>query len=97
MTSSGQTEIIVRRTLREDIPKIVNLQKESFPYLARYGNIWHPDELESHLRFFPEGQSVADLHGEIVGSASRPYCSSGPRVYRPHMERNNCKWYDDKS
>ena len=70
MTSSGQTEIIIRRTLREDIPKIVNLQKESFPYLARYGNIWHPDELESHLRFFPEGQSVADLHGEIVGSAS---------------------------
>ena len=70
MTSSGQTEIIIRRTLREDIPKIVSLQKESFPYLARYGNIWHPDELESHLRFFPEGQSVADLHGEIVGSAS---------------------------
>ena len=70
MTSSGQTEIIIRRTLREDIPKIVNLQKESFPYLARYGNIWHPDELESHLRFFPEGQSVADLHGEIVGSVS---------------------------
>ena len=70
MTSSDQTEIIIRRTVSEDIPKIVNLQKESFPYLARYGNIWHPDELESHLRIFPEGQSVADLHGEIVGSAS---------------------------
>jgi len=70
MTSSDQTEIIIRRTVSEDIPKIVNLQKESFPYLARYGNIWHPNELASHLRFFPEGQSVADLHGEIVGSAS---------------------------
>jgi len=70
MTSSDQTEIIIRRTVSEDIPKIVNLQKESFPYLARYGNIWHPDELESHLRVFPEGQSVADLYGKIVGSAS---------------------------
>jgi ribosomal protein S18 acetylase RimI-like enzyme len=70
MTTSDQTEIIIRRTVSEDIPKIVNLQKESFPYLARYGNIWHPDELESHLRIFPEGQSVADLHGKIVGSAS---------------------------
>ena len=97
MTSSDQTEIIIRRTISEDIPKIVNLQKESFPYLARYGNIWNPDELESHLRFFPEGQSVADIHGEIVGSASSLYCSARPRVFRPHMERNNCKWYDDKS
>ena len=70
MTLSDQTEIIIRRTVSKDIPKIVNLQKESFPYLARYGNIWHPDELESHLRVFPEGQSVADLYGKIVGSAS---------------------------
>jgi hypothetical protein len=45
--------VIVRNT-QEDIPKIVNLQKESFPYLARYGNIWHPEELESHLRIFPQ-------------------------------------------
>jgi predicted N-acetyltransferase YhbS len=63
--------VIVRNTQPEDIPKIVNLQKESFPYLARYGNIWHPEELESHLRFFPEGQFVAvEPDGLIVGSAS---------------------------
>jgi hypothetical protein len=37
--------VIVRNTQPEDIPKIVNLQKELFPYLSRYGNIWHPDEL----------------------------------------------------
>ena len=40
--------VVVRNTQPEDIPKIVDLQKESFPYLARYGNIWHPEELESH-------------------------------------------------
>lgn len=63
--------VIVRNTQPEDIPKIVDLQKESFPYLARYGNIWHPEELESHLRIFPQGQFVAvEPDGMVVGSAS---------------------------
>lgn len=63
--------VIVRNTRPDDIPRIVNLQKESFPYLARYGNIWHPEELESHLRIFPQGQFVAvEPDGLIVGSAS---------------------------
>ena len=53
------THLIIRNTQLDDIPKIVNLQKESFPYLARYGNIWHPDELESHLHLFQKRQFVA--------------------------------------
>ena len=36
--------VIVRNTQPEDICKIVDLQKESYPYLAPYGNIWHPEE-----------------------------------------------------
>lgn len=63
-------EITIRNTRSEDIPKIVNLQKESFPYLAQYGNIWHPSELESHLHVFPEGQFCAELNGEVVASAT---------------------------
>jgi ribosomal protein S18 acetylase RimI-like enzyme len=63
--------VVVRNTRPYDIQKIVDLQKESFPYLARYGNIWHPEELESHLRIFPEGQFVAvEPDGTVVGSAS---------------------------
>jgi ribosomal protein S18 acetylase RimI-like enzyme len=63
--------VVVRNTRSHDIQKIVDLQKESFPYLARYGNIWHPEELESHLRIFPEGQFVAvEPDGTVVGSAS---------------------------
>jgi hypothetical protein len=68
MESSEPSKITIRKTIPTDIPKIVNLQKESFPYLARYGNVWHPDELESHLKIFPEGQCVADLDGQIIGS-----------------------------
>jgi GNAT superfamily N-acetyltransferase len=62
----------------------VNLQKESFPYLARYGNIWHPKELESHLRLFPQGQFVAvEPDGTIVGSASTLVVSLNPE-YADH-------------
>jgi Acetyltransferase (GNAT) family len=70
MSEPEHHEIVIRPTVTTDIPKIVNLQKESYPYLAKYGNVWHESELESQLRIFPEGQCVADLNGEIVGSAT---------------------------
>lgn len=70
MSEQAHRDIIIRKTLLEDIPKIINLQKESFPYLAKYGNIWHESELQNHLRIFPEGQCVADLNGQIIGSAT---------------------------
>jgi hypothetical protein len=41
--------IIVRNTQPQDIPKITDLQKESFPYLARYRNIWRPEEFTSMM------------------------------------------------
>lgn len=76
--------VVVRNTQSEDISKIVDLQKESFPYLARYGNIWHPEELESHLRIFPQGQFVAvEPDGLIVGSASTLMVSLNPE-YADH-------------
>ena len=79
-----QTGVRIRNTTEEDIPKIVNLQKESFPYLARYGNIWHPDELRSHIQIFPEGQFVAvEPDGTVVGSASTLVVSLNPE-YAEH-------------
>ncbi len=79
-----QTGVKIRNTREEDIPKIVNLQRESFPYLARYGNVWHPDELQSHLHEFPEGQFVAvEPDGTIVGSASTLIVSLSPE-YAEH-------------
>ena len=76
--------VIVRNTQSEDISKIVNLQTESYPYLAPYGNIWRSEELESHLRIFPQGQFVAvELDGTIVGSASTLIVSLNPE-YAEH-------------
>ena len=65
------TGVKVRNTIKNDIPKIIDLQKQSFPYLAKYGNIWKAEELESHLEIFPEGQFISvEPDGTIVGSAS---------------------------
>jgi len=79
-----QTGAKVRNTTIDDIPKIVELQKQSFPYLAKYGNVWKTEELESHLKIFPEGQFVTvEPDGTIVGSASTLIVSLDPN-YKEH-------------
>lgn len=85
MTDSVHSEhprdlgVIVRNTNPEDVSNIVDLQKLSYPYLAPYGNIWSSEELESHLRIFPQGQFVAvEPDGSIVGSASTFIISLSP-------------------
>jgi GNAT superfamily N-acetyltransferase len=82
------TGVKVRNTLKNDIPKIIDLQKQSYPYLAKYGNIWKTEELESHLEIFPEGQFIAvEPDGTIVGSASTLIVSLDP-------EYNEHTWID---
>ena len=49
---------MIRNSLPEDIPKLVKLQEGSFHYLAHYGNVWHPQELQSHLRLVPKDNFV---------------------------------------
>jgi len=78
------TGVKVRNTIKNDIPKIIDLQKQSYPYLAKYGNIWKTEELESHLEIFPEGQFIAvEPDGTIVGSASTLIVSLDPE-YNEH-------------
>ena len=79
-----QTGVKIRNTKKEDIHKIIELQKESFPLLAKYGNIWHEEEIQSHLKIFPDGQFVAEEpDGTIVGSASTLIISLHPE-YADH-------------
>ena len=75
--------VLVRPTTLDDIPEIVKLQEESFADLAKMGNIWHPDELRSHLDIFPEGQLVAELEKKIVGSATSLIVQLNP-IYEDH-------------
>ena len=69
-TQTRHSHVIIRLMTPEDIPKIVELQKIAFPYMAAEGVYWKPDHLKSHLKVFPKGQFVAEYGGKIVGSCS---------------------------
>ena len=80
--------LTIRNTRPDDISKIILLQEISFPYLAKYGNIWHREELESHIRIFPQGQFVAvEPDGTVVGYASTLILSLTPE----YAEHTWCK------
>jgi ribosomal protein S18 acetylase RimI-like enzyme len=84
MSTDHNVHLIIRNTRLDDIDKIVKLQQDSFPILARYDNIWHPDELKSHLQIFPLGQFVVvEEDGEVVGSASTLIVTLNPE-YAEH-------------
>ncbi len=68
--SDNNSQISIRNTSYEDIPKIVELQEVSFPQMAIEGMIWKPHHLETHLKVFAQGQFVAEYDGQIVGSVS---------------------------
>ena len=75
--------ITVRIVNLEDISDIIELQKESFPLMAKDGVIWNEHHLESHIKIFPEGQLCAELSGKIVASASTLVTSLEPE-YQEH-------------
>jgi predicted N-acetyltransferase YhbS len=76
--------VTIRTVTSEDINKIVELQKKSFPHLAEIGIIWKPEHLQRHVQIFPEGQFCAVYDGEIVGSASSLIVDLGDEPYRYH-------------
>jgi|SRR5690242_16824847 ribosomal protein S18 acetylase RimI-like enzyme len=75
---SHDSHTIIRNVTKEDIFKIVELQKASFPDMAEYGMIWPSYFLQSHICIFPEGQFCAEVNGRIVGSASSLIVSLKP-------------------
>jgi len=82
-------EIRLRNVLFEDIPKIVELQKESFPYMAREGMIWKQEQLENHLRVFPAGQFCVECQEKIIGSVSSLIVTLEPE-YKDHTWMEVC-------
>lgn len=86
-TKTRRSHAIIRLMTSNDIPKIVELQKLAFPTMAAEGVYWKPEQLEAHLKVFPQGQFVAEYHGKIVGS-----CSS--LIIKLKSEYENHTWKD---
>ncbi len=69
-TKTRHSHVIIRQMFEDDLPKIVELQKAAFPYMAAEGVYWKSEQLKAHLKVFPQGQFVAEYYGKIVGSCS---------------------------
>jgi len=64
--SKFEVSMVIRQTTMDDIEPLLAMQRLCFPGM----DPWKVDQLRSHLSVFPEGQMVAELDGEIIGSCS---------------------------
>ena len=64
--STFEISMVIRQMKFEDITKLLSMQELCFPGMEP----WEEGHLKSHLENFPEGQMVAELDGEIIGSCS---------------------------
>ena len=62
-------KIVLRNICYDDIPKIVSIQRESYPEVSS-GQLYIPLFLENHISLFQEGQFCAELDGDVVASAT---------------------------
>lgn len=85
----NEIKVIIRNANFGDIPKIIELQKKSFPHMYREGMVWKEEQLESHIRVFPEGQFVAEYTDKIIGSASSLIVNLVPE-YKEHTWMEVC-------
>lgn len=89
MTKKTNSKITIRNLTLEDIPKIIELQKASFPYMASEGIVWKEKSLKSHIHVFQDGQFIAEYRGNVVGSASSLIVKLNP-PYKAHTWKDIC-------
>ena len=63
-------DIVIKNVTFQDITKIIELQKESFPSMLEEGSVWGEKHLRSHIEIFPEGQFCVEFRNKIIGSSS---------------------------
>ncbi|MEK3883685.1 GNAT family N-acetyltransferase [Paenibacillus sp. PL2-23] len=86
-TSHSEKKIIIRNIERDDFDKIIALQNICFPNM----DPWKLDQLESHIRTFPDGQMCVELDGDIIGS-----CSSLIVNFDDYLEQHTYSEITDK-
>ena len=78
--------LVLRNICNDDIPKIVAIQRKSYPEVAA-GQLYIPLFLENHISLFREGQFCVELDGDVVASATCLMVSLEPE-YAEHT------WHD---
>ncbi len=75
---SVQKQIKVRPITLEDFPELVRLQKRCFSGMTP----WKPEQIESQLNRFPEGQICIEFDGRLVASSSSLIIDFDPSTER---------------
>lgn len=81
---SASRQITVRQARFDDIPALIELNRASYPDMAKENIVWAKSHLESHFRIFPQGQQVAEHQGQLVGATASLIVNMGPDPLRPH-------------
>lgn len=76
--------ISLRQANESDIDDLVKLNKLCFPTLAEENVVWMPAHIASHIQYFPQGQIVAEVDGQIIGAVASLIVHLGNNPYRPH-------------
>lgn len=64
------TDVRVRPYTLADWDGLFRIQRECFPPPYPVEQLWQRDQIESHIRHFPEGALCAEADGELVGSCT---------------------------
>jgi len=64
--SKIEKKIMIRNVKEEDLDELVELSKVCFPNM----DPWEREQLESHIKVFPEGQHCVEYDGKLIGAAS---------------------------
>ncbi|MDN4606595.1 GNAT family N-acetyltransferase [Sporosarcina highlanderae] len=60
--------VVVRNYTRDDFEAMISLQAECFPPPFPEELWWNEEQLENHVRLFPEGAICVEYKGRIIGS-----------------------------
>ena len=76
--------VMIRQVEHEDIPRLIELNREAFPLMAEENVVWSERQLQHHLKLFPNGQMVATVDDKIVGAVASLIVAAERDPYRVH-------------
>ncbi len=75
---------LLRQATASDIDTLIELNKLCFPSMAEEGVVWTREQLQSHLRVFPQGQIIVERSGRVLGAVASLIIEMGNDPYRAH-------------
>lgn len=62
--------LTIRPYTAADFPQLLHIQRECFPPPYPEEQLWSLEQIQSHVRHFPEGAMCVEVGGELIASAT---------------------------